>query len=156
MTEQELQQEIDKLNARLKKAINVFNEQKTTIERLTTERDELKVRTNDYETRLKALEDSLAEKSTADDKFFDQLNEINTLEETLSTTISLKDEIEQKLVSEIEKNKNLSSAVDTLTVNLNDTNKRYDDTISTITELTKKWKESLGEIYKEFIALTKQ
>lgn len=156
MTEQELQQEIDKLNARLKKAINVFNEQKTTIERLTTERDELKVRTNDYETRLKALEDSLAEKSTADDKFFDQLNEINTLEETLSTTISLKDEIEQKLVSEIEKNKNLSSAVDTLTVNLNDTNKRYDDTISTITELTKKWKESSGEIYKEFIALTKQ
>lgn len=156
MTEQEMQQEIDKLNARLKKAINVFNEQKTTIERLTTERDELKVRTNDYETRLKALEDSLAEKSTADDKFFDQLNEINTLEETLSTTISLKDEIEQKLASEIEKNKNLSSAVDTLTVNLNDTNKRYDDTINTITELTKKWKESAGEIYKEFIALTKQ
>ena len=59
-------------------------------------------------------------------------------------------------MSEIEKNKNLSSAVDTLTVNLNDTNKRYDDTINTITELTKKWKESAGEIYKEFIALTKQ
>jgi len=156
MTEQELQQEIDKLNARLKKAINVFNEQKNTIERLTTERDELKARTNDYETRLKALEDSLAEKSTADDKFFDQLNEINTLEETVSTTIALKEETEQKLMSEIEKNKNLSFAVDALTVNLNDANTRFDDTINTITELTKKWKESNCEIYKGFVALTKQ
>lgn len=155
MTEQELQQEIDKLNARLKKAINVFNEQKTTIERLTTERDELKVRTNDYEKRLKELEDSLAEKAMADDKFFDQLNEINDLEETLSKIITLKDETEQKLLSEIEKNKNLSTAVDTLTANLDDANKRYDDTIATIVELTKKWKESTGEIYKGFITLTK-
>ena len=76
-----LQAEIDKLNGRLKKAVQVFNEQKANIERLTSERDDalqtIKVRV----ARIDELESKLAEKEQDDNKFFEQLQEIDTLNE---------------------------------------------------------------------------
>lgn len=79
MTEQELIQENDKLNARLKKAIQVFSEQKVTIERLTAERDDARNDKTTLEERVKELEAKQAEADENDAKFFDQLSEIDAL-----------------------------------------------------------------------------
>lgn len=65
MTEQELIQENEKLTARLKKAVEVFNEQKATISRLTEE--------------VESLKNKAAEAEKHDDEFFDQVNEIEEL-----------------------------------------------------------------------------
>jgi chromosome segregation ATPase len=83
MTEQELIQENDKLNARLKKAIQVFSEQKTTIERLTAERDDARKDKASLEELIKELETKQAETDENDAKFFDQLAEIDELKDNM-------------------------------------------------------------------------
>ena len=70
MTEQELIQENEKLTARLKKAVEVFNEQKATIARQTEEIESLKAKA--------------AEAENKDSEFFDQVNEIETLKTDLN------------------------------------------------------------------------
>lgn len=70
MTEQELIQENEKLTARLKKAVEVFNEQKATIARQTEEIESLKAKA--------------AEAENKDSEFFDQVNEIETLKADLN------------------------------------------------------------------------
>ena len=65
MTEQELIQENEKLNARLQKAASVFAEQKATIKRLTEERDAAVAKTGEAEKQ--------------DELFFEQQNEIESL-----------------------------------------------------------------------------
>lgn len=69
MTEQELIQENEKLNARLQKAASVFAEQKATIKRLTEERDAAVAKTGEAEKQ--------------DELFFEQQNEIEDLKDRL-------------------------------------------------------------------------
>ena len=70
MTEQELIQENEKLTARLKKAVEVFNEQKATIARQAEEIESLKAKA--------------AEAENKDNEFFDQVNEIEKLKDDLA------------------------------------------------------------------------
>jgi chromosome segregation ATPase len=81
MTEQEIKQENEKLKARLNKAVEVFKEQKENIDRLTAERDKAQADCTILTERVKTLEAKFEEKSEQDDKFFDQLNEIQQLED---------------------------------------------------------------------------
>lgn len=72
MTEQELIQENEKLTARLKKAVEVFNEQKATITRQAEE--------------IESLKQKAAEGEKKDNEFFEQVNEIEKLKEELTET----------------------------------------------------------------------
>lgn len=85
MTEQELVQENEKLKARLQKAIAVFGEQKANIARLTEERDSARAEQTKLEDRIKALEEVSRANEENDTKFFDQLQEIESLNEQLNS-----------------------------------------------------------------------
>lgn len=85
MTEQELVQENEKLKARLQKAITVFGEQKANIARLTEERDSARAEQTKLEERIKALEEVSRANEENDTKFFDQLQEIESLNEQLNS-----------------------------------------------------------------------
>ena len=97
-----IQAEVDKLNGRLKKAVQVFNEQKANIERLTTERENALSALKDREGRITELESKLAEKEQDDNKFFEQLQEIDTLNETVA-------ELQKSVAVLMEKNDELKS-----------------------------------------------
>ena len=68
--EKDLIQENEKLTARLKKAVEVFNEQKATIARQAEE--------------IAALKAKAAEGENKDNEFFEQVNEITKLTEELA------------------------------------------------------------------------
>ena len=65
-----LKNENEKLNGRLKKAIQVFGEQKANIERLTAEKTELTNTLEAKTARIAELEATLKEKEKDDNKFF--------------------------------------------------------------------------------------
>lgn len=79
MTEQELLQENEKLKARLQKAIAVFGEQKTNIQRLTEERDSARKELMKANERITELEELTAKNDENDTKFFEQVQEIEDL-----------------------------------------------------------------------------
>jgi len=81
MTIEELQQENEKLQGRLQKAIAVFGEQKANIERLTQERDAAQAQVTALQEQVKRFENQINENAEKDEKFFEQLGEINQLEE---------------------------------------------------------------------------
>lgn len=72
-TIEKLTQENEKLNGRLRKAIQVFNDQKANILRLESERDTLTVRVEELETKQKEIEEQ-------DTNFFAQEEEIAKLQ----------------------------------------------------------------------------
>lgn len=80
MTHEELQQQNEKLNQRLSKAIEIFKEQKENIVQLTEERDKARLELKEAEARVEELTKKLEEKSENDEKFFEQVNEIQVLE----------------------------------------------------------------------------
>ena len=84
MTVEELTLENERLNGRLKKAIQVFNEQKATINRLTEERDSANAEIEKLKSRISELEKSVAENSENDSKFFEQIQEIDDLKTKVS------------------------------------------------------------------------
>ena len=92
MSQEELQQQNEKLNQRLAKAIEVFKEQKENIARLTEERDKARLEVKEAEARVEELSKKLEEKSESDEKFFEQVNEIQVLE---NRTRKLKADCEQ-------------------------------------------------------------
>lgn len=100
-----LQAEIDKLNGRLKKAVQVFNEQKANIERLTSERDDALQTIKVRDGRIDELESKLAEKEQDDNKFFEQLQEIDTLNENVT-------ELQKSVESLMGRNDELKSELD--------------------------------------------
>lgn len=73
-----LQLENEKLNARLQKAIQVFSEQKTTIQNLNDENALLKNKLAEAESKARSAED--------DAKFFEQVSEIDNLTKALNDT----------------------------------------------------------------------
>lgn len=89
MTQEELKLENDKLNARLQKAITVFAEQKANIARLTEERDEALGNVDKLKNRISELEASAAKSNEDDDKFFEQLQEIDALKNELGSVKEL-------------------------------------------------------------------
>lgn len=93
---QTLQSENEKLNARLRKAIQVFNQQKADIERLESEKEVLTKRVDELEVQVSANAEN-------DTKFFEQLQEIdnlNSLLEDANNAITAHTENYDKLAKE--------------------------------------------------------
>ena len=162
MTEQELIQENEKLNQRLTKAIEVFKEQKENIVRLTQERDEAKGALDKKEATITTLRVKLDEKSSSDEKFFEQVNEIQGLKRSVQelekafdeekNTIEQKDQEIQKLQTEAAgfqmqvdtANKLLADNENLMNNNLIALNDIIDET-KTALEESKKQNETLNE-----------
>lgn len=100
MTEQELIQENEKLTARLKKAVEVFNEQKATISRQTDEIESLKAKA--------------AEAENKDNEFFEQVNEIEKLKDNLAEAQTKCDEQAKRLEKATSEYKKLKDELDTV------------------------------------------
>lgn len=94
---EQLKQDNEKLNARLKKAITVFNEQKVTISRLTKERDNAVSIVEEKDALIADLRNKIAEKDAEDTKFFEQLQEIDTLNEEIQNQKILYDGLSSQL-----------------------------------------------------------
>lgn len=88
MTIEQLQEENDKLQARLKKAIQVFSEQKKTIEDLKTDKTTLTTENDKLKSKIVELESKITEFEKNDDKFFDQIAEIDKINEELKSSKS--------------------------------------------------------------------
>lgn len=88
MTIEQLQEENDKLQARLKKAIQVFSEQKKTIEDLKTDKTALTTENDKLKSKIVELESKITEFEKNDDKFFDQIAEIDKINEELKSSKS--------------------------------------------------------------------
>lgn len=148
MTQEELKLENDKLNARLQKAITVFAEQKANIARLTEERDEALGNVDKLKNRISELEASAAKSNEDDDKFFEQLQEIDALknelgsvkellgaEETKATALAENVvELSDKLAEQEQKNTQLTEQYDEL--------KKTEEKLNTSLEKSR-------EVYKE-------
>ena len=88
MTIEQLQEENDKLQARIKKAIQVFSEQKKTIEDLKTDKTTLTTENDKLKSKIVELETKITEFEKNDDKFFDQIAEIDKINEELKSSKS--------------------------------------------------------------------
>ena len=88
MTIEQLQEESDELQARLKKAIQVFSEQKKTIEDLKTDKTTLTTENDKLKSKIIELETKITEFEKNDDKFFDQIAEIDKINEELKSSKS--------------------------------------------------------------------
>lgn len=123
---EQLRQENEKLNARLKKAITVFNEQKETISRLTEERDNAVSVVETKDALITDLRAKIAEKDADDTKFFEQLQEIDALNEEIQNQKTLYND----LASQLSERTNQLEEKTNECANLNSIISDLDDTIS--------------------------
>lgn len=135
--EEQLQAENQKLNARLQKAVTVFNEQKENIARLTAERNQALEDATRYQNRVNELEKKLADKDADDTKFFEQLAEIDELKNAANEMKIVYDGVasqNEELTVEVRR---LESEVQSLTVDKN--------SVKQLLEVTIKEKEQSDE-----------
>lgn len=102
-----LKSENEKLQGRLKKAVDVFNVQKNEIARLSKERDEAREALKEKEKVIVEFECRMHEQDQKDAKFFEALSEIDTLNEKISSQEQKIGEQNQKIE---EQNKEISNA----------------------------------------------
>lgn len=156
MTEQELIQENEKLNQRLTKAIEVFKEQKENIVRLTQERDEAKGALDKKEATITELRVKLDEKSSSDEKFFEQVNEIQGLKRSVQelekafdeakNTIEQKDQQIEKLQTEAA---GFQMQVDTANKLLADNENLMNNKLKALNDIIDETKTALEESQKQ-------
>ena len=115
MTEQELLQENEKLKARLQKAITVFGEQKTNIQRLTDERDSARNELAKVNERVSELEAASKDKDENDTKFFEQLQEIDDLSAAKKQLEENLNDVQTKLASTAELLQNTTADLESVT-----------------------------------------
>lgn len=109
-----LKSENEKLQGRLKKAVDVFNEQKNDITRLTSERDAALNTLKEKEALIAEFESKLQEKSQDDGKFFEALGEIDTLNETVATQAQKIEEQNKEISNAREKLEGMMNSMTTL------------------------------------------
>lgn len=109
-----LKSENEKLQGRLKKAVDVFNEQKNDITRLTSERDAALNTLKEKEALIAEFEAKLQEKSQDDGKFFEALGEIDTLNETVATQAQKIEEQNKEISNAREKLEGMMNSMTTL------------------------------------------
>ena len=156
---EQLKQENEKLNARLKKAITVFNEQKETISRLTEERDSAVSVVEAKDALITDLRNKIAEKDADDTKFFEQLQEIDSLNEEIQNQKTLYDGLASQLSERTkqleEKTKecaNLDSIISDLDETISDKNSEiarleevYKDIETAFDNLTSKYETTIAQ-----------
>lgn len=109
-----LKSENEKLQGRLKKAVDVFNEQKNDITRLTSERDAALNALKEKEALIAEFESKLQEKSQDDGKFFEALGEIDALNETVATQAQKIEEQNKEISNAREKLEGMMNSMTTL------------------------------------------
>ena len=156
MTEQELIQENEKLNQRLTKAIEVFKEQKENIVRLTQERDEAKGALDKKEAIITELRTKLDEKSGSDEKFFEQVNEIQGLKRSVQELENSFDEAKNTIVQKDQEIKKLQTEaagfqmqVDTANKLLADNENLMNNKLKALNDIIDETKTALEESQKQ-------
>ena len=156
MTEQELIQENEKLNQRLTKAIEVFKEQKENIVRLTQERDEAKGALDKKEATITELRTKLDEKSGSDEKFFEQVNEIQGLKRRVQELENSFDEAKNTIVQKDQEIKKLQTEaagfqmqVDTANKLLADNENLMNNKLKALNDIIDETKTALEESQKQ-------
>ena len=109
-----LKSENEKLQGRLKKAVDVFNEQKNDITRLTSERDAALNALKEKEALIAEFESKLQEKRQDDGKFFEALGEIDALNETVATQAQKIEEQNKEISNAREKLEGMMNSMTTL------------------------------------------
>lgn len=109
-----LKSENEKLQGRLKKAVDVFNEQKNDITRLTSERDAALNALKEKEALIAEFESKLQEKSQDDGKFFEALGEIDALNETVANQAQKIEEQNKEISNAREKLEGMMNSMTTL------------------------------------------
>lgn len=156
---EQLKQENEKLNARLKKAITVFNEQKETISRLTEERDSAVSVVEVKDALITDLRNKIAEKDADDTKFFEQLQEIDSLNDEIQNQKTLYDGLASQLSERTkqldEKTKecaNLDSIISDLDETISDKNseiaqleEKNEDLEKALDNLTSKYETTIAQ-----------
>ena len=156
---EQLKQENEKLNARLKKAITVFNEQKETISRLTEERDNAVSVVEAKDALITDLRNKIAEKDADDTKFFEQLQEIDSLNDEIQNQKTLYDGLASQLNERTkqldEKTKecaNLDSIISDLDETISDKNseiaqleEKNEDLEKALDNLTSKYETTIAQ-----------
>ena len=137
MTEQELIQANEKLNARLQKAVEVFNEQKTTIARLTEERDAARAELQKAQETISVLEEKVEQASAKDDTFFEQVKEI--------------DELNKQLEAERNEKKAAQEAHDVAQKSLKETKAKVQTIQTEFTQKLQTMEEAFAEMCNEVI-----
>lgn len=153
---EQLKQENEKLNARLKKAITVFNEQKETISRLTEERDSAVSVVESKDAIITDLRNKIAEKDVDDTKFFEQLQEIDTLNEVIQNQKTLYNEVELQLserTKQLEDKINECSNLDSIISDKDGTIADMGSKIDKLEEIATKAKNDATKAKKELDAI---
>ena len=109
-----LKSENEKLQGRLKKAVDVFNEQKNDITRLTSERDAALNSLKEKEALIAEFEAKLQEKRQDDGKFFEALGVIDAVNETVATQAQKIEEQNKEISNAREKLEGMMNSMTTL------------------------------------------
>jgi len=165
-TIEKLSQENEKLNLRLKKAIQVFNDQKATIARLENDRD-------NFLTRISELEDKLKTSEETDSQFFAQeetIDKLNSEKEVLQRALDSEIEdhynnrdlwnaAEQKMVSEIdelkEKNKSLNGKLLAASKQIKSKDDYIESVTSNVNTFIDKMKICMGSLGEQVALINK-
>lgn len=126
--EKDLIQENEKLTARLKKAVEVFNEQKATITRQSEE--------------IAALKAKAAEAESKDSEFFDQVNEIEKLKDELA---NVKKELETKENEHAAQVNTFENKIKDLTDEYNEVVRRSNKMVDTFRKIQKLTNDELND-----------
>lgn len=150
---EELQKQNQELNERLKKASTIYKEQKAEILRITTERDEFKVRLEKCEEQIKILESKNAKNEEKNTEFFDLLDNIDSLNEKVEEYKKSIDTLNEEKTELQQKNQDLENAIDSLEKSQQEYKKQCSKLIeaisNTIEEQTKTLNTSISNIIKE-------
>lgn len=153
---EQLRQENEKLNARLKKAITVFNEQKETISRLTEERDNAVSIVETKDALITDLRAKIAEKDVDDTKFFEQLQEIDALNEEIQNQKTLYNDLASQLserTNQLEEKTNECANLNSIISDLDDTISDKNSEIAHLEEIATKAKNDATNAKNELDAI---
>lgn len=153
---EQLRQENEKLNARLKKAITVFNEQKETISRLTEERDNAVSIVETKDALITDLRAKIAEKDADDTKFFEQLQEIDALNEEIQNQKTLYNDLASQLserTNQLEEKTNECANLNSIISDLDDTISDKNSEIAHLEEIATKAKIDANKAKNELDAI---
>lgn len=135
--EQQLSEQVEKLNARLTKAASVFKSQKADIERLTNERDEATSETENLKAKVKEFEERISEYSDIDAKMIEQATELSNLEIEFTKLKQVNADLRADLVESDEELEKYKSEKEALCEQVKTMFAQFKETAKTMTALVK-------------------
>ena len=149
--EQQLQEQVDKLNGRLAKAAQVFKTQKADVERLTQEKVDAEAEADKFRTKNKELESRLVESSKSEETIMEQAEQLSQLETDCAKLKSqladaqkaneeldaLKSDAEKQFQEMQNKNKQLQKEIKQFVDTTNEVFNSFKETAKSVSKLSK-------------------